>query len=177
MCSSFPLEIKIRYVEGLTIGNKLIRKNVFVTVSTIDQIHARNQISTQLCNDDGETNPTWNEKLITTIPTDTKFILLDVRQKTTSKEKSIAVAKVPMSDFVHAYTPENYVHFLSYRLRDSHGEPNGIINFCVNIKGLSGHRYDHRNKPSEIHGCSYDTRNFNDVVVGVPVGWSNTWPR
>ncbi|KAL9228944.1 hypothetical protein vseg_004470 [Gypsophila vaccaria] len=187
MCSSSSMEIEIRYVEGLTIGNKLIHKNVFVAVSTIGQVYTRNQvISTQLCHD-GETNPTWNEKLVTPIPIDTKSILLDIRQKTRSKEKSIAVAKVPMSDFVGAYTPQNHVHFLSYRLRDCHGEPNGIINFCVNVKGLSsGHQSGRDNKPSQIQGystygqsyvpktCS-STSNFNDVVVGVPAQWSNTW--
>ncbi|KAH9618251.1 hypothetical protein KSS87_001655 [Heliosperma pusillum] len=152
MYSSISLEIKIRYVEDMTVGKKLIRKNVFVVISTED---ARDQVSTRLCEDgDNNTNPTWNEKLTTTVPFNTKFLMLDVRQRTRSKEKSIAVARVPISDFIGDYTPQNYLHFLSYRMRDLQGEPNGIINFCVNVKGRLDQQYGHHNnyKASEIQG-------------------------
>ncbi|KAK9749358.1 hypothetical protein RND81_02G120500 [Saponaria officinalis] len=193
MCSLISLEIKIRYVEGLTLGKKPIRKNVFVILSIENQIYSQNnrQVSTGICEEGEMSNPTWNEKLTMTMPIGTKYIILDICHKT----KSIATTRVPTSDFIGNYTPQNYVHFLSYRLRNSYDEPNGIINFCVNVKGdkfggqseqnikvngISGYRSSYEessylpkvcNATSNIDG----RRRCNDVVVGVPNGWFDTW--
>ncbi|KAL9245335.1 hypothetical protein vseg_018998 [Gypsophila vaccaria] len=197
MCSFTCLEIKIRYVEGLTLGKKPVQKNVFVTVSTEDQVYARNnQISTGICEECETSNPTWNEKLTMMIPIGTKYIVLDVYHRTRSKEKSIATARVPTSDFIDDYITKNYVHFLSYRLRDSYDESNGIINFCVNVKGnkLEGQSEQNYSKVIGISGYDYgetsnlskpcngrtpiiddDRRRKNDVVVGIPHGWFNAY--
>lgn len=36
-------------------------------------------------------------------------------------------------DFIGDYTPEKYMHFLSYRLRDAQGQKNGIVNVSVRV--------------------------------------------
>lgn len=129
-----------------------------------------------------------------------KFVILEVRHASRSGEKSVGVAKVPVSDFVGSSmsTPNNYLHFLSYRLRDRYGEPNGIINFSVEVLKEKGFDYQHYNfdkhRGSEITGFGYgengvtkprngtiplvgDRRYSSHVVVGVPTTWYNSCPH
>ncbi|XP_057536772.1 BON1-associated protein 1-like [Amaranthus tricolor] len=191
--SSYPLEITIKTAEALTIRNqKPILKNVFVTIS-IENNGYMNQIQTRLC-DPSNTKPTWNEKLIMSMPTNVKFIILEVRYKRKSNDKFIGLAKVPTSDFVGNKMPLNYLHCLSYRLRDRDGEPNGIINFSVNVKRTKldsqfDGNYNSKDK-IEIHGFNCrenycappklpwagstllgDRSKNTATVVGVPAAW------
>ncbi|XP_021748851.1 BON1-associated protein 1-like [Chenopodium quinoa] len=192
--SSYSLDIIIKSAEALTIGNhKPVGKNVFVTVSTENQGYS-NQLQTRLCSEG--LKPEWNEKLIMDMPTNTKFILLEVRYKKRSSVKLIGIAKVPTSDFTGDKMPLNYQYCLCYRLRDRNGEPNGIINFSVTVKGdLDSYQRNERNQiyreTTEIQGFNYrqnynrpkpwlrtsllgDRRKSTSTVVGVPAAWYNS---
>ncbi|XP_056693546.1 BON1-associated protein 1-like [Spinacia oleracea] len=189
--SSCSLEITIKSAEELTIGNqKPVTKNVFVTISVENQGYT-NQLRTRPCVEGAK--PTWNEKLFTDMSKNAKFILLEVRYKKRSTEKSIGIAKVPTSDFVGNHMPLNYQHCLCYRLRDRNGEPNGIISFSVNVKGeLDNYQCNQTNqnyreaieiqgfgnrencyRPKPRLGTSLlgDRRKSTATVVGVPAAW------
>ncbi|KAA8520594.1 hypothetical protein F0562_014850 [Nyssa sinensis] len=83
---------------------------------------------------EGGSHPEWNEKLVVDMPVHAHSVTVEVQCKTNSGNKVIGAARIPVSDFVGGYTPENYLHFLSYRLRDDRGERNGIINLSVRVK-------------------------------------------
>ncbi|XP_021767332.1 BON1-associated protein 1-like [Chenopodium quinoa] len=186
--SSYSLDIIIKSTEALTIGNhKSVGKNVFVTVSMENQGWT-NQLQTRLCNEG--LKPEWNEKLIMDMPTNTKFIILEVRYKKRSSDKLIGIAKVPTSDFSGNNMPLNFQYCLCYRLRDRNGEPNGIINFSVTVNGgLDNYQRNERNQlyreTTEIQGFNNrenynrpkpwlgtsllgDRRKSTSTVVGVP---------
>ncbi|XP_056160600.1 BON1-associated protein 2-like [Syzygium oleosum] len=79
------------------------------------------------------TNPKWNEKLSLDVSMHGEFITVEVHCKRSSwrDHKLVGGVRIPVSDILGGLTPENYVHFLSYRLRDNYGIRNGIINISV----------------------------------------------
>lgn len=112
---------------------------------------------------EGGSRPCWNQKFVVDMPANGKFITVEVQCKGSSH--SIGTAKIPVSDFVGGFTPESYVHFLSYRLRDSYGERNGIVNLSVKVK-----------LPEYVGGSGNALRPWTGtpvssggVVTGVPV--------
>lgn len=206
---SYVLQLTIQSAETLTTtGKKPVKQKTFVVISAEDDNQAyvkqQQQQQQQRCtgsSEEGGSNPTWNAKLEITIPMHTNYITLDVRCATSSrsqeKSHSIGVARVPISDFIgNCYNNSNdYLHFLSYRLRDRVGEPNGIVNFSVKVlKGLDtmqqptrpyvykyngfgeiGGWSEHHKKENYGYGSSSTHvvgvngwRNPNTVVVGVP---------
>ncbi|XP_059637648.1 BON1-associated protein 1-like [Cornus florida] len=127
---SRTLEVTIISGEGLLVTqSRPVKKNAFVIVRT-------DSVDTQMTKLDteGESNPAWNEKLVVDMPIHARFLTVEVQCKTSSGNRVIGTARVPVSDFTGGYTPENYLHFLSYRLRDGNGERNGIINLSVRAK-------------------------------------------
>lgn len=96
-----------------------------------------------------------------------RFITVEVQCKTSMGNKTVGVARVPVSDFVGEYVPQSYLHFLSYRLRDYKGEKNGIINISVRAKVP-----DYASCSGTGMGVPLGGNNFAGVVTGIPV-WCN----
>jgi hypothetical protein len=61
-------------------------------------------------------------------------ITLEVHCRTLSVDRIIGSARMPVSDFMGGYFPEGYLSFLSYRLKDTKGFENGIINVSVRLR-------------------------------------------
>ncbi|KAL0425957.1 UNVERIFIED_CONTAM: hypothetical protein Sradi_1130500 [Sesamum radiatum] len=124
--SSKEIEVTVISGEGLLLSRRRpVKKNVFVTVRT-DPFNSR---STGV-DPEGGSYPAWNEKLVMELPLHARFITVEAHSGT----RVIGVANIPVSDFSGGYLPDNYLSFLSYRLRDSNGEKNGIINLSVKVK-------------------------------------------
>lgn len=173
MEESYSLEITIISCEGLKINRqKSVKKNTFVTVQT----HSQNVNRTQL-DIKGGSYPVWNEKLYVQMPMHVHFLNIDVQCKVSSTaNKFIGRAKIPVSDFTGAYFPENYLHILSYRLRDDNMERNGIINFSIRIKANNGGHhnvssYGNYQLPHRITPMAGKVSNYG-MVTGVPV-WNS----
>ncbi|GMI69647.1 hypothetical protein HRI_000634000 [Hibiscus trionum] len=162
---SSTLEITILSAEDLRIDNKPVKKNAFVVVS----VDAFNGKATRI-DGEGGSYPTWNDKLVMDMPMQTRFITLQVKYRKGSSggERTVGVARIPVTDFVGGYSPETCLQYLSYRLRDPKGLKNGIINVCLRLK-------------EPLHNCSSQAaaagggvgagrRDFG-VVTGIPI-WS-----
>ncbi|CAI0380982.1 unnamed protein product [Linum tenue] len=68
----------------------------------------------------------------------TKSVTVEVQCRVGSGNRVVKAMAVPVSDFLGGPTPEDYLHFLSYRLRDRRGVRNGIVNFSVRVIGGGG---------------------------------------
>ncbi|MQM17594.1 hypothetical protein Taro_050568 [Colocasia esculenta] len=123
------LEVTVISAEGLTVSRRPVEKNAFVRLST-DLPH-------QACtrpDADGGSYPRWDEKLRLPLPPVARSILVEVLCKARgSNERKVGAASVPISDFYGGVLPAGYLHCLSYRLRDSQGERNGIINLSIRV--------------------------------------------
>ncbi|KAI6707596.1 hypothetical protein NL676_010558 [Syzygium grande] len=145
------LEVTIISGEDLRINDRPIKNNAFVTVKADSCCSPSSHDSTKP-DAQGESYPYWDEKLHVELPTGSRYIVAEVRRRSSSAgDKLVGTAWIPVSDFVGDYTPENYLHFLSYRLRDAKGLRNGIINISVRVitsscKGASSHPW--RSLPS-----------------------------
>ncbi|XP_043707999.1 BON1-associated protein 2-like [Telopea speciosissima] len=126
------LEVTIISAEGLRLDGRSVKKNTFVIVRT----DSDNQRLTSM-DKEGGSYPSWNEKLEPPLPlpNSVQLITVEVQCNTFSGVKTVGTSKIPISDFIGDYTPPQYLHFLSYRLRDRNGERNGIINFSVRTIG------------------------------------------
>ncbi|KAF9617560.1 hypothetical protein IFM89_037372 [Coptis chinensis] len=122
------LEVTIISAEDLRINHRSIKKNAFVTVQT----DPNNSRSTNM-DTEGASYPSWNEKLELALPSYVKHIRVDVKCKTSSGERTIGSANIPLTDFLDDYIPPNCLHFLSYRLREHDGDRNGIVNISIRL--------------------------------------------
>ncbi|XP_050238877.1 BON1-associated protein 2-like [Mercurialis annua] len=127
------LEINVISAENLHLDGKPVKKDTFVVVR-IDPVNYK---STRADHEGGR-NPNWNEKLEMAMSMHDHFITLEVQCKIGSGNRIIGIARVPVSDFMDGYSPLNYLHFLSYRLRDSRNVRNGVINVSVKVKSFAG---------------------------------------
>ncbi|XAR54084.1 hypothetical protein NMG60_11029089 [Bertholletia excelsa] len=127
------LEITVISGEDIREGRHLAsdKKKAFVVVRT-DSWNA--QSTAAVAGSGGR--PAWNEKLVVDMPAHAPFLTVEVQCRSSSRSgnKLIGAARIPVTDFAGGYLPENYLHFLSYRLRDARGERNGIINLSVRVK-------------------------------------------
>ncbi|KAL0428916.1 UNVERIFIED_CONTAM: hypothetical protein Sradi_0517600 [Sesamum radiatum] len=121
--TSMPLiEVTVISAEGLLLHrNHPLKENTFVLVRS-DPFISR---STGMA-----THPQWNQKLVMELPPHARFLTVEVH----SRSKIVGTANIPVSDFMGGFLPENYLSFLSYRLRDANGEKNGIVNLSVKVK-------------------------------------------
>ncbi|KAL5565550.1 hypothetical protein UlMin_028714 [Ulmus minor] len=159
---SRTIEITVLSAENLRLNRKLIKKNAFVVVRT-DRYNFR----TTEIDAEGGSYPKWKEKLVLEIPVQARSMTVEVHCKTSFGYRVIGTAIVPVSDFVGGYLPDNYLHFLSYRLRDYKGERNGIVNISVRMKVSSPVDY----RRETYSSCSKTTSSATkQVAVGVPVG-------
>lgn len=133
---SRDIEITVLSAEDLRIHNKPIRKNAFAVV----RIQRNDGFSTTV-DRDGANYPTWNQKFNATLPNYVSTITMELYCKSSNgggHNKFVGLANIPVSDFLEGYTPEDYLHFLSYRLRDQHGERNGVVNLSIRVKTMIG---------------------------------------
>ncbi|GMI98372.1 BON ASSOCIATION PROTEIN 1-LIKE, BON association protein 2 [Hibiscus trionum] len=127
---SRTLEITLLSAEDLRIDNKPIKKNAFVVVWT----DTYNYKSTKM-DAEGGSFPSWNDKLVMDMPMHTRFVTLQVKCKASGGgDKTVGDARIPVTDFLGWFSPENRLQFLSYRLRDPKGLKNGIVNVSVRVK-------------------------------------------
>ncbi|RWW87542.1 hypothetical protein BHE74_00003629, partial [Ensete ventricosum] len=131
------VEITIISAEELRHGRRPLDKGAFVAVRSGSDTHS--QVATGVDRDGGG-YPCWNEKLTMTLPPSARSMSVGVycRSKMgAGAARAVAAAEVPVSDFLWL---EDYLHLLSYKLRDSNGVGNGIINFSVRVIGGEGKR-------------------------------------
>ncbi|CAL5397901.1 unnamed protein product [Camellia sinensis] len=133
--TSRSLEVTIISGENLRVDRtRPVKKNPFVVVRTDSSPISQ---STNL-DIDGGSYPTWNQTLLVDMPVHARFLNVDVQCRSNFGDKIVGTVRIPASDFAGGYLPENYLHFLSYRLRDSGGERNGIVNLSVRVKVPAG---------------------------------------
>lgn len=166
METSLSRDIEITVISGE--GLRVAKKNVFVTVRSEFSCN----VKATAVDKDGGSYPAWNEKLVVDLPMHAHYLTLQVQCKTFSGVKVIGEAKVPTKDFVGGFVPENYLRFLSYRLKDRKGEKNGIINISVRVKNSPENTAatcsSQYSRPWT--GLPQPTANHtNAVVTGVPV--------
>eukprot|EP00257_Ricinus_communis_P001493 XP_002511806.2 BON1-associated protein 2 [Ricinus communis] len=170
--TSRTLEITIFSCEDLRIDRRSVKNNTYVVVRTDHLNSTATKIDTQ-----GGSYPSWNEKLIVDMPLHERFITLEARCKTASADRIIASARMPVTDFMGGYLPDNYLNILSYRLRDTRGERNGIINLSLKVKAAAADYYLSTRKkrlPGNTCSSGYPIQNNGgeknlDVVTGIPV--------
>ncbi|XP_038709836.1 BON1-associated protein 2-like [Tripterygium wilfordii] len=150
------LEITVLSAENLRKDGKSIKKNTFAVVK-IDPFNCH---STKI-DTEGGSYPSWNDKLLVELPMHERFVTLEVHKKSSNNNsRIIGTARMPVSDiFGEYYTPLDYLHFLSYRLRDKKGERNGIINVSVRAKA-----------PEYDHACSKTTSLSLGPRLGLSIG-------
>ncbi|XP_038709487.1 BON1-associated protein 2-like [Tripterygium wilfordii] len=152
------LEITVLSAENLRKDGKSIKKNTFAVV----KIDPFNSHSTKI--DKGGSYPSWNDKLVMELPMHERFVTLEVHSCKGSNNNSriIGTARMPVSDISgEYYTALDYLHFLSYRLRDEKGERNGIINVSVRAKAPP---------PGYNHACSKTVSLSVGPRLGLPMG-------
>ncbi|PIN21996.1 hypothetical protein CDL12_05296 [Handroanthus impetiginosus] len=162
--SSKTIEITIISAEGLLINKKQPAKktNLFITVKT-DPFNSR---STGLGHEGGS-SPAWNEKLVMELPVHARFITVEAR----SASRIIATANIPVSDFAGGHLPENYLSFLSYRLRDASGEKNGIINLSVKVNGTGNGRCAASCSRQWMGVQAVGNKVSGGIVTGIPAAY------
>ncbi|KAG5626870.1 hypothetical protein H5410_012088 [Solanum commersonii] len=130
--SSRLLEVTVISGENLLDNRKQpVKKNAFVNIKS--ESYSCNLQTTKM-DKEGGGFPKWNEKLIVDLPMHARHLTVEVQCKSSSGIKTIGIAKVPTSDFIGGILPEDYLHFLSYRLRNEKGEKNGIIIFLLGLR-------------------------------------------
>ncbi|CAI9781565.1 unnamed protein product [Fraxinus pennsylvanica] len=164
--SSRTIEITVISGEDLRVNRRQpVKKNTFVIVQTFSS-------RTTKMDTDGGSYPVWNEKLVMELPMHANFINVSVQCKAfSSGNKLIGTARIPVSDFSGGYLPENYLSFLSYRLRDRNGEKNGIINLSVKVIGPENMGWA-ASCPRPWTKVPVDNKVSGGTVVGIPVPYS-----
>ncbi|XP_030466393.2 BON1-associated protein 1-like [Syzygium oleosum] len=168
------LEVTVISGEDLRINNRPIKNNAFVTVKADSCCSPSSHDSTKP-DARGESYPYWNEKLHVELPAGSRYVVAEVRRRSSSAEDSlVGTARIPVSDFIGGYTPENYLHFLSYRLKDAKGLRNGIINISVRVVTSS---YKGASSSSSTSVPEFripvDQEKSGGTVTGVPVWYPN----
>lgn len=175
MAMSRTVEITILSAENLQMNKKPIRGNTFVRV----QSDASSDTSATKVDSEGGSYPSWNEKLVMDAPLHARFITVEVKCKTSSTgSKSVGVARIPVSDFVGGYVPENQLHFLSYRLWDGKVRRNGVVNVSVRVKVAQQQPQQHlcnsnSTSLSAVTGVPVAGNRSTGVVTGIPAIWLN----
>ncbi|XP_047336075.1 BON1-associated protein 2-like [Impatiens glandulifera] len=170
---SRALEITIISGEGLRLSpSKRVKKNAFVIVGAE---HTQILSSTRM-DIDGGSYPTWNDKMFVDIPIQSRFLIVEVQCKSKHQgDLVVGTAKIPVTDFVGGFTPANYLHFLSYRLRDLKGEKNGIINLSIKVKGredVNSSKFNYLQPRLAAPYKQVDAKRSDigiNVVTGIPV--------
>lgn len=173
------LEVTIISGEDLRINGRPIKNNAFVTVKADSRCPSSSHESTKP-DARGDGYPYWDEKLHVELPAGSPYIVVEVcRRSSSAGDKLVGAAWIPVSDFVGGYAPENYLHFLSYRLRDAEGLRNGIINISLRVVASSHKGASSCSSPSPPPALAFrmpvDRENHGGTVTGVPIWCPNQW--
>ncbi|KAF8027002.1 hypothetical protein BT93_E0047 [Corymbia citriodora subsp. variegata] len=167
------LEVTVISGEDLRINDRPIENNAFVTVKADSHGLPSSQDSTKP-DAWSESYPHWDEKLHVDLPGGCGTSSL---RSSAAGDKLVGTAWIPVSDFIGGYTPEDYLHILSYRLRDGKGLRNGIIN--ISVKDVtSSHKGTAASSSSPLapkFGIPAEREKNGGTVTGVPVWHSNQW--
>ncbi|XP_004510853.1 BON1-associated protein 2-like [Cicer arietinum] len=172
---SRSIEITIISSENLQENKKALKGNTFVTVQCDGN---RDEMSTTKVDSEGGSYPSWNEKLVMDVPLHARFITIEVKCKTRgNSSSSIGMARIPVSDFIGGYVPENQLQFLSYRLWDNKVSRNGIVNISIRVK-VSQNNYCSNSMSSAVNGVPVTGvpvagNGSTRVVTGIPAAWLN----
>ncbi|KZV26727.1 hypothetical protein F511_34325 [Dorcoceras hygrometricum] len=159
---SMVIEVTVISAEGLLVNRRQpVKKNAYVVVRS-DPFNSR---STGI-DPQGGSCPSWNEKLVMDMPMHARFITVEAH----SGNKTIGSANIPVTEFSGGCLPENYLSFLSYRLRDANGEKNGIVNFSVKARGGKSCCSSSCARP--WIGFPAENKASNGIVMGIPVLYS-----
>ncbi|CAL0318340.1 unnamed protein product [Lupinus luteus] len=169
---SRTIEITILSCENLRLNKRSIKKNIFVTVQSDDS----SEVNITGVDSDGGSYPSWNENFVIDMPLHARFITAEVKCKTITGVKNVGFSRIPVSDFIGGYVPENQVHFLSYRLWDSKVNRNGVINVSVRVKVSQQICSNSKNSislPVAVKGVPVTRNGSSGVVTGIPAVWLN----
>lgn len=166
--------MKIVSAENLCIAKKHIQTmNVFVVIRG----GSGDECTIKPPTENGDGILTWNEKVDIKLSENASFISIELHCRTSSgKGNLVGASRVPVTDFVGGFMPTNHLQFLSYRLRNSDGDPNGIVNISVRVKSLPC-RYSGALMQTEMGIPVGGPRRFGAVVTGVPAAWYNHHPQ
>ncbi|KAI3441822.1 SRP54 domain-containing protein [Psidium guajava] len=175
---SLELEVTVISGEDLRINDKPIKNNAFVTIKA--DSHGSPSLLQGSTKPDvrSESYPYWDEKLHVDLPAGSHYVVVEVcRRSSAAVDKLVGTAWIPVSDFIGNYTPENYLHFLSYRLRDVKGQRNGIINISVRVipPSYKGTAASSSSPSVPKFGIPVDREKTGGTVTGVPVWCPNQW--
>ncbi|GMI98373.1 BON ASSOCIATION PROTEIN 1-LIKE, BON association protein 2 [Hibiscus trionum] len=162
---SRTLEITVLSAEDLRTHNKPVKKNTFAVVWTDTYNYKTTKIDAE-----GGNFPSWNDELVMDMPMHTRFVTLQVKCKASGAgggDKTVGIARIPVTDFVGGFYPENRLQFLSYRLRDSKGLKNGIVNVSVRVKEPL--QACSSQAAASGLGIPIDGRKDSGIVTGIPV--------
>ncbi|KAK7390020.1 hypothetical protein VNO78_25318 [Psophocarpus tetragonolobus] len=169
MMASRSVEITILSAENLQMNKRAIRGNAFVTVKS----DASSNTSATRVDSEGGSYPSWNEKVVMDVPFHARFITVEVKCKTSSTgSNSVGVARIPVSDFIGGYVPDNQLHFLSYRLWDGKVRRNGVVNISVRVK-VAEHHSNSTPLPPPVTGVPLPSHPSTGLVTGIPALWLN----
>ena len=176
---SKTLEVTVLTAENLTVDGKPVTKNTYVVFRT----ESLNCCTTGMAAEDGS-HSSWNEKFFLEMPIHARSITFEVYYKNPVGAKLVGVVRIAVSDFLGGDVPESFLQFLSYRLRDSAGRRNGVLNFSVRMKmpecsslmpkpavGVPANKDGSRGYQMRT---ALAEKNSNEVVVGIPVPWNYT---
>ncbi|XP_020541429.2 BON1-associated protein 2 [Jatropha curcas] len=162
------LEITVLSAENLKLAGKSVKKDTFVVIK-VDPLNSQSTRADY----EGGSNPSWNQKLEIGMPMHARFITLEVQCKIGSGNRVVGTANVPVSDFMSCYIPENYLNFLSYRLRDVRGEKNGIVNISLKVKSPAACATPGMRKNLPSYSWQSSPSPQMRPTWGVPVGQKN----
>ncbi|KAL4353508.1 hypothetical protein GQ457_06G032280 [Hibiscus cannabinus] len=161
---SRTLEITVLSGEDLRIDNKSVKRNAFVVVWTDTYGYKSTKMDAE-----GGSFPCWNDKLVMDMPMHTRFVTLQVKCKASGAgDKTVGVARIPVTDFIGGISPDTRLQFLSYRLRDSKGMKNGIVNVSVRVKEPL-QACSSQAKDSVLDHIPIDGRKDFGLVAGIPI--------
>jgi len=161
---SHILEIIILNAENLHMNKNSIKKNAFVSLKcdSSNETCYSTKDNTEECG--GGSCLLWNEKLVMEVPLNARYIIADVKCKTSwGNIKSVGMARIPVSDL---FLQDDQVQFFSYRLWDNRVRRNGVINISVTVKVME-YSYPVTGIPVA------DDDGSTGVVRGIPVWVSN----
>ncbi|BAU00377.1 BON1-associated protein [Vigna angularis] len=174
---SRTVEVTVLSAENLQMNKKPVRGNTFVTVHSDAGTDAG---AVTKVDSEGGSYPSWNDKVVVNVPLHARFITVEVKSKTTSSSSSltgsnsVGVARIPVSDFIGGYVPENQLHFLSYRLWDGNVKRNGVINISVRVKVSERSSCSSNSMPfAAVTGMPVAGNGSTGVVTGIPALWLN----
>ncbi|CAJ1928867.1 unnamed protein product [Sphenostylis stenocarpa] len=171
---SRTVEITILSAENLQVNRKPVKGNTFVAVHSDASSDAS---PVTKVDSEGGSYPSWNEKVVVNVPLHARFITVEVKCKTSSSStgsNSVGVARIPVSDFIGGYVPENQLHFLSYRLWDCNVRRNGVINISVRVKVPERSSCTSNSVSfSAVTGVPVAVNGSTGVVTGIPALWLN----